>query len=180
MRLLSFVYALVDEKGGRTSLTFYHRKIVYEKINKIFSFVRPHPVYRCFSTFLRPFSKSLSTIKMKPRSVLSYLCNVVSRTRAQVHYLYSAPATKRSLTYCTKIFCQGWWNGMQTVQYVLWMQKEIESEELGVYFFQLDNSVGVSNQYRCLFSAFRQSDHFLCNIPGSIGACQRLDVLRQA
>ena len=69
---------------------------------------------------------------------------------------------------------------MQTVQYVFWMQKEIESEELGVYSFQLDNSVGVSNQYRCLFSAFRQSDHFLCNIPGCIGACQCLDVLRQA
>ena len=69
---------------------------------------------------------------------------------------------------------------MQTAKHVLVMQNEIESEELGVYSFQLDNSVGVSNQYRCLFSAFRQSDHFLCNISGSIGACQCLDVLRQA
>jgi hypothetical protein len=31
------VYALVDENKGRTSLIFYHRKIVHEKINKIFS-----------------------------------------------------------------------------------------------------------------------------------------------
>ena len=68
---------------------------------------------------------------------------------------------------------------MQVSKQVLCIQKKIELEELGMYFFQLDNLGDVSNQYRCLFFAFRQSDYFLCNIPGSIWARQCLDVLRQ-
>ncbi len=80
VRLLSFVYALVDENGGRISLIFYHRKIVHEKINKIFSIARPSPVYRYFNIFLRSFSKFLSTIKMK-----FPLCTVVSLQRRLAH-----------------------------------------------------------------------------------------------